>query len=164
MKRSGMVTGVAVGVFLVGGSVAAAQDTDLLVAAAEEAADEAADRAREIAEEAADLEADAADREADASEGEAAENAAEHASEAAEEAAERADEGGESQGFGSEAFRERHAMLAAKFEERGHPVFDEHPALRVHRSLANGERPTGVGEEQAAAARRMAEARQQMAE
>jgi hypothetical protein len=67
--------------------------------------------------------------------------------EVAEDAAERADEGGESQGFGSEAFRERHAMLAAKFEEKGHPVFDEHPALRVHRALANGERPTGVGEE-----------------
>jgi len=150
MKRSGVVTAATISVFLVGGAVAAAQDTDPLLTAANQAADQAAEVARGIAQGAAGLEADTAEGAGEAAEVEL-------------EAAETSEAGGEPQGFGSEAFLERHAMLAKMFEDKDHPVFDEHPAMRVHRALANGEHPTGVGEKQAAAARQMAEARQQMA-
>ena len=137
MGRSRFVALLVALLSLVGGAVAVAQEGTGLLAAAEDAADEAAQNARELVDQATE-EQEATEVETDG-------------------------EDGESQGFGSAAFRDRHAMLASKFEEMGHPVFDEHPAARVHRALANGEHPSGMGQAQAEAARRMADARREVA-
>ena len=147
MGRSRIVALLAAALSLAGAAVAVAQEGAApLRASAEVAADEAAETAREIAEQATEQARDEAEDE-DEDELEAAET----------------DEAGEPQGFGSEAFQRRHQLLADKFADIDHPVFDEHPAARVHQSLANGEHPRGLGREQAAAARRMADARHEVA-
>jgi hypothetical protein len=64
------------------------------------------------------------------------------------------DDAGDPQGFGTQAFRDRHADLANRHE--GRPG----NAWRVHQALANGDSPAGLGQEQAAAARGLAQARQ----
>lgn len=63
------------------------------------------------------------------------------------------DPSGVSQGFGSEAFAERHASLASRHAE--------HPgnAARVHAALAAGQSPAGLGQAQADAVHALNEAR-----
>lgn len=64
------------------------------------------------------------------------------------------DDAGDPQGFGTDAFRQRHAELAERHKDR------PGNAWRVHQALANGDSPAGLGQEQAAAARGLAQARQ----
>lgn len=60
---------------------------------------------------------------------------------------------GDTEGKGTAAFQERHAALAEKHAEK------PGNAARVHLALANGESPSGLGQEQAAANKAMKEAR-----
>jgi peptidoglycan hydrolase-like protein with peptidoglycan-binding domain len=64
------------------------------------------------------------------------------------------DDTGDPQGWGTEAFKQRHRELAERHRDR------PGNAWRVHDAMSRGESPAGLGQEQAAAARGLAQARQ----